>query len=329
MTKEVSDPMSLTDVGIGPTGLKRLENLGFTTTMDIICMHPKWLADSSGLKREPAEKAFQVAKDKLIKAGMLSAQQITASELLEKRKTIKRLRTGNKEVDAWLETGFESGGLSEIHGSSGAGKTQWCNVLAVQALRPTKDGGLDDEGNGLVLFLDTENTARPERMSTFIKARDMKSSILDRIIFMPITNYGQQITVLRNLAPQIREMKNVKLIIIDSAVEHFRRELTGPAGAHIKNPLLNEMVHILRNIAETHNIVVIMTNQIYNAMDQYSEHIQTYGGNIVGHAPSLRIRMEKLPKNRKATIYKSPTMPQKEFVYTITDNGIEEKKKNG
>ena len=321
------DPQSLDGCGIGPTGLKRLEKEGYTTASDIVCFHPKWLQDMTGLTRPAAEKAFDQIKIKLRNAGMLEPISYTATELLERRKNVASLYVGNKAFDEFLSTGIESGSLSEIHGSPGAGKTQLCHIYAVQALSPKDMGGLDDKGDGLVLFFDTENTGRPERLIEFCKARNIQESILDRIIFYPITSYSQQMVTIRNLSPMMREMKNVKLVIIDSALENFRRQLTGQQNSNTRSVLLNEMVHHLRNIAENYNIPIIITNQIYEAQDQYKENIQTFGGNIVSHAPSLRLRLEKLTKNRKATIYKSTMMPQKEFMYEITDNGIEEKKK--
>jgi RecA/RadA recombinase len=49
----------------------------------------------------------------------------TGSEQLAKRKMIKRITTGCKELDKILGGGLESMSITEIYGEFRTGKTQW------------------------------------------------------------------------------------------------------------------------------------------------------------------------------------------------------------
>jgi len=57
--------------------------------------------------------------------------------------------------------------MTEIAGEFGSGKSQLCYTLCVTANLPFKKKGLD----GNVIFIDTENTFRPERIHQVAESR--------------------------------------------------------------------------------------------------------------------------------------------------------------
>jgi meiotic recombination protein DMC1 len=59
-----------------------------------------------------------------------------------------------------LNGGIESQGITEAFGEFRTGKTQLSHTLCVTAQLPKNQGG----GQGKVLYIDTENTFRPERI---------------------------------------------------------------------------------------------------------------------------------------------------------------------
>lgn len=62
--------------------------------------------------------------------------------------------------------GIEQGCITEVFGDSGTGKTQFCHSLAVRAQLEIEQGG----AAGCVLYIDTDNTFRPERIQQIADA---------------------------------------------------------------------------------------------------------------------------------------------------------------
>ena len=56
---------------------------------------------------------------------------------------------------------METGSLTELYGEFRTGKTQLCHTLCVICQLPVEQGG----GEGKALYIDTEGTFRPERLS--------------------------------------------------------------------------------------------------------------------------------------------------------------------
>ncbi len=77
-----------------------------------------------------------------------------------------RCTTGSKSLDGLLGGGIETQALTEFAGEFGSGKSQLCHTLSVTANMPKEKGGL----GGNVIFIDTENTFRPERINQIAEA---------------------------------------------------------------------------------------------------------------------------------------------------------------
>eukprot|EP01006_Ploeotia_vitrea_P017431 TRINITY_DN48552_c0_g1_i1.p2 TRINITY_DN48552_c0_g1~~TRINITY_DN48552_c0_g1_i1.p2 ORF type:complete len:100 (+),score=5.00 TRINITY_DN48552_c0_g1_i1:256-555(+) len=86
----------------------------------------------------------------------------TAAEYFEKRKNIINLTTGSTEFDKLLGGGIETNSITEIFGEFRTGKTQICHTLCVTCQLPREKGG----GEGKAMYIDTEGTFRPERLTT-------------------------------------------------------------------------------------------------------------------------------------------------------------------
>jgi DNA repair protein RadA len=97
----------------------------------------------------------------LMDIGVLSKDFCTAADILTRRKEILRCTTGSKNLDGLLQGGVETRALTEVADEYGSGKSQLCHTLGVTANMPKEKKGL----GGNVIFIDTENTFRPERVS--------------------------------------------------------------------------------------------------------------------------------------------------------------------
>ena len=110
--------------------------------------------------------------------------------------------------------------VTEIFGENGSGKTQTSHTLAIQAQLLVSEGGLKllDKQPPMVLYIDTENTCRPERMLEIAKAKKLKvpEKFLDNIIVQKASDSYQLYTLIQNAIHSAKEL-NIRLIIVDSA----------------------------------------------------------------------------------------------------------------
>ena len=77
-----------------------------------------------------------------------------------KRQNVFRLSTGSVELDKLLGGGLESMSITEAFGEFRTGKTQLSHTFCVTTQMP----GANGYSGGKVLYLDTENTFRPDRL---------------------------------------------------------------------------------------------------------------------------------------------------------------------
>lgn len=139
--------------GIGPATAQKLQEMGFHTV--------EALAMATARELEPAgiteKKAFSIIEEA---RSNISVSFIRADELLKMRKNVLRLTSGSKALDRLLDGGMETQTITEFYGEYGTGKSQICHQLCVNVQLPPERGGL----NGAVLYVDTENTFRTERI---------------------------------------------------------------------------------------------------------------------------------------------------------------------
>ena len=77
-----------------------------------------------------------------------------------------------------ISGGIETGSITEIFGEFRTGKTQLCHQLCVMSQLPIDMGGAE----GKVIYIDTENTFRPERIMAIADRYNLeKQEVLDNI----------------------------------------------------------------------------------------------------------------------------------------------------
>ena len=159
---------------------------------------------------------------------------------------------------------------------------------------PTEKEGL----GGKVIFIDTENTFRPERIHQISENRGIKEpdDILRKIYVCKIFNCGHFELIIQNLGKSIRDYK-AKIVIVDSVISLHRAEFTGRGTLADRQQRLNIMLHKLLRLAEVYNIAVVVTNQVQSQPDNFfsssGDTLRATGGNIMGHA-STEFFLEKL-----------------------------------
>ena len=305
--------------GVGPVTTKKLSDAGIHNIMDLIVRGPVELSEITGMDKDTAGNIVEKARVALVEGGMISKDFVSAAEIYKRRQEIGKITTGTECLDLLLDGGLETQALTEVYGEFGSGKTQFCHTMCVTVQKPKEEGGLD----GTVLYIDTENTFRPERIVSIAKAFGMDpEKALDKIIVARAYNSAHQQLILEEASQLIRE-NNVKLLVVDSAVGLFRSEYLGRGTLSVRQQRLNKFVHLLVRIAETYNCAALATNQVMASPDVFfGDPTRPVGGNVVAHTSTYRIYFKKSGKKRIARMVDSPHHPEQEVIFALGEAGV-------
>jgi DNA repair protein RadA len=305
--------------GVGPVTTRKLTDAGIHNIMDLIVRGPVEISEITGMDKETAEKIVNKARKQLVEEGLIAKDFESATDIYKRRQDIGKITTGTNSLDTLFDGGVETQALTEVYGEFGCGKTQFCHTMCVTVQKPKDEGGLE----GGVLYIDTENTFRPERIVTIAKANEMDpEKVLENIIVARAYNSAHQTLILEEAGPVIEE-NNIKLIIVDSAVGLFRAEYLGRGTLAARQQKLNHFVHLLVRIAEIYNVAAIATNQVMAAPDVFfGDPTRPVGGNVVAHTSTYRIYFKKSGKKRIARMVDSPHHPETDVIFALGEAGV-------
>src|SRR6266568_902739 len=227
MSQNVSG-LRLEDLEIKPHLITKLKGAGIESIFDLAISIPHQLVEDGGiLTGKDTNVALDIvmkAKKALIDSGLLAREFSTAEEILERRKNLQKCATGSSKLDSFLKGGIETQAMTEIAGEFGSGKSQLCYTLCVMANMPLDKKGL----GGNVIFIDTENTFRPERIHQIAENRGINEpeDILRKIYVCKIFNSGHLELIIQNLGKSIQDYK-AKLVVVDSIISLHRAEFSG------------------------------------------------------------------------------------------------------
>ena len=308
---------------IGPATKSSLKEAGFRTIKDLVIRGPIDIAEATGIAVEKCTFLCNKARELLEDIGVFDKPFITATQLYEKRKSEYRITTGSKNLDELLGGGIETRAITELYGEFGTGKSQICHTLCltVQEMK-------DEHNISRALYIDTENTFRPERIASIASARKIDPNhALENVIVAKAYNSSHQEVIIQESA-NIINLHNIKIMIVDSIVSHYRAEFLGRSFLSERQQRINRLLHILLRIAETCKIAVVITNQIQSSPDAiFGDPNKATGGNVMAHTSTYRIYLKKAGKNRIARMVDSPYHSEREVLFTINDQGIEDPQK--
>lgn len=303
--------------GVGEATAEKLREAGYRTIESIAAATVAELREAAELGEAQAKKIIAAAREA---ADFCSF--VTADKVLEKREKVGLITTGSTSLDDLLGGGVETQAVTEAFGEFGSGKTQLAHQLCVNVQLPREQKGLE----GKAIFIDTENTFRPERI------RDMSlgvgldpAKVLQNIYYVRSYNTDQQILIAEK-AEEIVERENIRLIVVDSVTAQFRAEFTGRETLALRQQKLNRHLMTLHRIADLHDLAVFVTNQVQARPDIFfGDPTKPIGGHILAHSATTRIYLRKSKEQRRiARIFDSPNLPEREAVFRITEQGIKD-----
>ena len=302
--------------GVGSTTASKLRAAGYTTVEAVAVTPPREIMERTNIGFNTILKIQEAARQ------MITTDFKTAQEYYEKRKTMKRCTTGSKKLNEALGGGIETQALTEFIGEYGSGKTQICLMLSVTTQLPHDQGGL--EGN--VAFIDTEGTFMPERVYQIASARGLDPQAVAKNIHVARAyNSSHQCLLIDRLFTLCPE-SNIKLVVIDSMISHFRGEYVGRENLPERQQKLNQYLHKLVRLSEAYNVAVVVTNQVQaNPTAFFGDPNRPAGGNIMAHACTHRVFLRKGSKGtRVARVIDSPCLPETPTRFLISEKGVED-----
>jgi DNA repair protein RadA len=303
---------------IGPATKTSLKEAGFRSIKDLVIRGPIDIAEATGIAIEKCILLCNRAREILEDIGVLDKPFTTANEIYEKRKLEYRISTGSKNLDELLDGGIETRAITELYGEYGTGKTQICHTLCVTVQQSKAEDNISR-----ALYIDTENTFRPERIASIASARKIDPSVaLENVIVAKAYNSSHQEFIIQE-SPNVINLHNIKIMIVDSIVSHYRAEFLGRSVLSERQQRINRLLHILLRIAETCKIAVVITNQIQSSPDAiFGDPNKATGGNVMAHTSTYRLYLKKAGKNRIARMVDSPYHLEREILFALNEQGI-------
>lgn len=239
---------------------------------------------------------------------------------MEKRKTVNKLTSSSRAFNDLLGGGLETGAITEFFGEFGSGKTQIIHQLCVNVFRSEEEGGL----SGHTVFIDTENTFRPERIVQMSMAYEMDPTEVLKSIHVARAFNSHHQMLLIDKAKEITKEFPIRLLVVDSLTSHFRAEYIGRGVLAERQQKLNKHLHSIHRFGELNNAVIAVTNQVAAKPDAFfGDPTRAIGGHILGHKSTFRLYLRKSKGNRRiARLIDSPNLPEGEAVITVSEDGI-------
>ncbi|MCX6708106.1 MAG: DNA repair and recombination protein RadB [Candidatus Woesearchaeota archaeon] len=220
----------------------------------------------------------------------------------------KRVSTGAKFLDDFLEGGFEADAITTIYGPAGSGKTNLALLSAVEVAKSGKK----------VIFIDTEGGFSVARLKQLLP--DYKK-LLDRFMFLRPMSFAEQ----KQSVERLRELVNNKigLIVVDTITMLYRLQRSFKEDDNFNHDLSLQMVW-LNEIARKHNIPVLLTSQVYSSMD--TNRVRIVGGDILLYTSKCLLELESLHDGRRKLILRKhrSIAGEKEATFKIVEKGIQQ-----
>lgn len=309
---DTAKEQSITDLpGVGAATAEKLESAGFDTLMSIAVASPGEVVDATGVSESVARKIIHAARESL-DMGFSSGEDV-----LVKRQSVLKISTGVMDFDRILDGGFETGCISECFGQYGSAKTQIAHQLAVNVYA--------NDPTAVSVYIDTENTFRPERIIQFAEGKGLDGKdVLKSIRVAKAYNSDHQMLLAEKIESLVKDGLNVRLVIVDSLTAHFRAEFVGRGMLAERQQKLNRHMHVLSKLADMYNVAIYVTNQVMAKPDMFfGDPTEAIGGHIVGHNSTFRIYLRRGKKGtRVAKLVDAPNLPDAEAVFIVCDNGL-------
>eukprot|EP00929_Paragymnodinium_shiwhaense_P030038 TRINITY_DN1708_c0_g1_i1.p1 TRINITY_DN1708_c0_g1~~TRINITY_DN1708_c0_g1_i1.p1 ORF type:complete len:372 (+),score=84.11 TRINITY_DN1708_c0_g1_i1:125-1240(+) len=311
-------PLEHGGAGLSKADLNNLLEAGIHCVETIAFMPSRKLLAVKGVGEQKAMRILEAAR------RLVPMRMVSASEMLQMRKNMVQLTTGSSTLDSLLAGGIETGQITEIFGEFRCGKTQLCHTLCVTCQLGIDRGGAESKA----LYIDTENTFRPERLVSIAERFGLHpEDVLDNITYARAYNAEHQDRLLTEASAVFCDSRYA-LLVIDSCTSLFRTDYVGRSELADRQQAINQFLRKLQRIADEHGVAVVMTNQVMSTPESgpaafMGPQVKPVGGHVISHASQTRLFLRKgKGESRICKIYDSPNLPEGEATFAISNGGI-------
>lgn len=233
----------------------------------------------------------------------------------------KPITLSSQKFNSLLGAGLFPGTMYLLYGEYATGKTQICLHACVSLYNMYKDLKTPIS----TLFIDTEDTFRPERIQE-IATEQYKladTQVFSRIRVVKASSTEGIYTVLKKIDSRGLD-DEIKLIIIDSLTKYIRVDLGNDEISNIQvRDKLKSILVYLREITEKYNIVTIINSQVTGFITEKmvfaNRPIMEY---VLNHYIDEVIYLHKEGDERWAHLVNSQKLCNKNIPFTISSSGI-------
>ncbi len=153
--------------------------------------------------------------------------------------------------------------------------------------------------DGKCIYIDTEGSFRPDRVSEIARGFDSDLALENIIMNQPLNSEMQELVVERFIPKALAQStdKRIKLIIVDSPITHYKTEYTGLSEQSQKLQKLFRFMSNLRRIGQSSGAAIGVTNHastIPNSNLVSDIDIKKpAGGNAIGYSSTYILYLKK------------------------------------
>ncbi|XP_045916579.1 DNA repair protein XRCC3 isoform X1 [Micropterus dolomieu] len=251
---------------------------------EALCVSGPDLQRLTGLSRSDTQQLLAAA------ATACRRHPPTPALLLRGGESGLRLSVGCPVLDQLLRGGFPVGGVTELAGESGAGKTQLALQLCLSVQYPTQHGGLD---SGAV-YICTEDTFPIRRLQQLISGQsclrpDVSPSLIsslrfsDHVYIEHAADLDSLQVCLSRRVPLLLARGLVRLLVVDSVAALFRSEFQAADWLERSKQLLT-FSSTLHHLSQEFTTPVLCINQVTDVFSSSDHSLGPLSSNV---APAL------------------------------------------
>ncbi|MEW6222042.1 MAG: DNA repair and recombination protein RadA [Candidatus Hadarchaeota archaeon] len=305
--------------GVGPAISEKLRAAGYDSVESLAVATTGELMEAAEIGAKAAIKLINAARE----ASSMGYEK--ATDVFERRKSLSRISTGSAALDKLMGGGLETKGITEVFGEFGTGKSQLAHQLCVNVQLSQEQGGI----GGRAVYVDTENTFRPERITQMALAAGIDpKQALDNIYIARAHTTDHQMLLVEK-AGEIAKQNNARLLVVDSVTALFRSEYCGRGSLAERQQKLGRHLASLHKLSELEDMAVLVTNQVQSRPDTFfGDPTKPIGGHVLGHSATVRMYLRKSKGNmRTAHLVDHPALPPETATFQIVEGGIRDGEK--